>query len=117
MVKKRTGRVETVDTMFARYPDEWIYFEVMEDDKYERPTKGILIAHHRDRKGLHELIMQNKVTHGAVFYTGSIVPKGHEVLPSWLFATPSFESQLSTSLPVVSGLCRRLDRVVQVTYA
>jgi len=88
MTGKQIDRIETVDEMFDRYPDEWIYFEVVERDQYERPSKGILVAHHPDRDGLHELIMQNKVIHGAVFYTGPIVPEGHEVLP-WLIATPS----------------------------
>jgi hypothetical protein len=88
MNKKLIDRIETIEEMFARYPDEWIYFEVVEEDEYERPSKGILVAHHPDRDELHELIMQNRVTHGAVFYTGPIVPKGHEVLP-WLIVTPS----------------------------
>jgi len=88
MAEERTDRVETVEAMFARYPDEWIYFEVVEEDEYERPTKGILIAHHPDRLGLHRLIMQRRVADGAVFYTGPIVPEGHEVVP-WLIATPS----------------------------
>ena len=87
MTGKQIDRIETVDEMFDRYPDEWIYFDIVEEDEYEHPTLGILIAHHPDRDGLHELIMQNRVTHGAVFYTGPIVPEGHEVLP-WLIATP-----------------------------
>jgi len=87
MPEEQIGRIEMVEKMFARYPDEWIYFEVVERDKYERPSKGRLVARHPDRKKLHELIMQRKVTHGAVLYTGSIVPEGHEVLP-WLIATP-----------------------------
>lgn len=88
MTKKQTDRIETVEEMFDRYPDEWIYFDVVEEDEYEHPTKGILVAHHPDRKGLHKLIMQNRVTHGAVLYTGPIVSEGHEVLP-WLLASPS----------------------------
>ncbi len=88
MTKKQIDRIETVDEMFDRYPDEWIYFEVVEEDEYEHPTLGILIAHHPDRDGLHELIMKNRVTHGAVFYTGPIGPEGHEVLP-WLIVSPS----------------------------
>jgi hypothetical protein len=96
-VEQKTGQIETVEAMFSRYPNEWIYFEVVEEDEYEHPTKGILITHHPDREKLHEMIMQSKVTYGAVLYTGPIVPEGHEVVP-WLIATPSLESNTASSL-------------------
>lgn len=96
-IEQQTERIETVEMMFTRYPNEWIYFEVVEEDEYEHPTKGVLIAHHPDREKLHEMIMQSKVTYGAVLYTGPVVPEGHEVVP-WLIATPSLESNTASSL-------------------
>ncbi len=80
--------VQTVQEMFARYPDEWIFFEVVEEDASGWPTKGILIAHHPDRAVVDRLALQSKVQHSATFYSGPIVDKGSEVLP-WLIATPS----------------------------
>ncbi|MEA3342214.1 MAG: hypothetical protein U9R15_19790 [Chloroflexota bacterium] len=81
-------KVQTVEEMFARYPDEWIFFEVMEEDEYERPTRGIMLAHHPDRASVDKIALQSDVQHSATFYSGPIVPKGSEVLP-WLIATPS----------------------------
>ena len=95
-IGQQTGQIETVEAMFTRYPNEWIYFEVVEEDEYEHPTKGVLIAHHPDREKLHEMIMQSKAAYGAVFYTGPVVPEGHEVVP-WLIATPSLESNTASS--------------------
>jgi hypothetical protein len=95
-VEQQTGQIETVEAMFIRYPNEWIYFEVVEEDEYERPIKGVLIAHHSDREKLHEMIMRSRVAYGAVLYTGPVVPEGHEVVP-WLIATPSLESNTASS--------------------
>lgn len=39
MTEEQTGRIETVEEMFDRYLDEWIYFEVVEENEYEYPTK------------------------------------------------------------------------------
>lgn len=95
-VEQQAEQIETIEAMFTRYPDEWIYFEVIEEDEYENPIKGVLIAHHPDRDKLHEMIMQSKVTYGAVLYTGPVVPEGHEVVP-WLIVTPSLESNTVSS--------------------
>ena len=80
--------VQTVQDMFARYPNEWIFFEVVEEDESGWPTKGILIAHHPDRAVVDRIALQSEVQHSATFYAGPIVPEGSEVLP-WLIATPS----------------------------
>jgi len=88
MDEEKRGQVQTVKEMFAQYPDEWIFFEVVEEDEYERPVKGILLAHHADRAVVDKIALQTEVQHSATFYSGPIVPKGSEVLP-WLIAAPS----------------------------
>ena len=67
--------------MMARYPDEWIFFEVVEDDEYERPYKGRLIAHSSDREEIHQIAMERKdIYHIAVWYSGELIPEGDLVL-------------------------------------
>jgi len=80
MIESDNGKVELISEMMAHYPDEWIFFEVVEDDKYERPYKGRLIAHHPDRAAIHEIAMATDVYHAAVWYTGRLVPEGAIIL-------------------------------------
>jgi len=55
--------------MMARYSDEWIFFEVVEDDRYEQPYKGRLIAHSPDRDEIHRIVMERKdVYHSRVVH-------------------------------------------------
>jgi len=78
---QNNNHVELVSEMMACYPDEWIFFEVVEDDEYERPYKGRLIAHSPDRDEIHKAVMERKdVYHIAVWYTGELIPKGDLVL-------------------------------------
>jgi hypothetical protein len=77
--------VQTVQEMFAQYPNEWIFFEVVEENEYEWPTKGILLVHHPERDDFDKMVMQHSVQHGAIRYTGSIVPPEYQRIPlPWL---------------------------------
>jgi hypothetical protein len=81
-MKDDNNRVELVSELMDRYPDEWIFFEVVEEDEYERAYKGRLLAHHPDRGGLHQLIMALE-RHGGRYgsrYTGRIIPEGEYIL-------------------------------------
>jgi hypothetical protein len=83
MVGEHQGdnHVELVSEMMARYPDEWIFFEVVEDDEYGRPHKGRLIAHSPDREEIDRIALERKdVYHIAVWYTGELVPEGDSIL-------------------------------------
>ncbi len=88
MDEKLRETVQTVKEMFAQYPDEWIFFEVVKEDSSGWPTRGILIAHHPERTIIDEIALQTEVQHSATFYSGPIVPEGSTVL-TWLIATPS----------------------------
>jgi hypothetical protein len=88
MDEKVHETVRTVQEMFAQYPNEWIFFEVVKEDSNGWPTQGILIAHHPDRTIVDQIALQTEVRHSATFYSGPIVPEESEVLP-WLIATPS----------------------------
>ncbi len=35
------------------YPDEWLLVEVVEDDEAGNVTKGVLVAHDKDRDVIH----------------------------------------------------------------
>lgn len=78
--KRNNNHVELVSEMMERYPDEWIFFEVVEDDKYERPYKGRLIAHSPDRDEIHKIAVESDAYHTAIWYTGRVVPEGSVVL-------------------------------------
>jgi len=79
--KQINNQVESISKMMERFPDEWIFFEVVENDEYERPYKGRLIAHSPDRDEIHQIVMERRdIHHIAVWYTGQLVPKGELVL-------------------------------------
>jgi len=79
--RRDDNHVELVSEMMARYLDEWIFFEVVKDDEYERPYKGRLIAHSPDRDEIHRIVMERRdVYHIAVWYTGQLAPEGDLVL-------------------------------------
>lgn len=80
MTTQTDNNVELVSDMMSRYPDEWIFFEVVEDDEYGHPYKGRLIAHDPDRNKVHEIAVQSDVYHAAVWYTGELVPEGSIIL-------------------------------------
>jgi hypothetical protein len=80
MTKQTDNKVELVSDMMSCHPDEWIFFEVMGYDQYERPYKGILRSHHPDRDKIHEIVMDADRQRFAVWYTGRIVPEGCEVV-------------------------------------
>jgi hypothetical protein len=71
---------ELVSEMLARYPNEWVFFEIVAEDKYERPYRGILRSHHVDRDRIHEIVMETPRRHFAVWYSGRLLPEGCEVL-------------------------------------
>lgn len=79
--EQNNNQVELISKMMERYPDEWIFFEVVENDEYERPYKGRLIAHSPDRYEIHRIVMERQdIHHIAVWYTGRLVPEGELVL-------------------------------------
>ena len=57
------------------YPDEWLLFEVIEVDEMNRPIKGRLLAHSKDRDEVHKVAMDVKCDHDYITYTGEPIPK------------------------------------------
>ncbi len=75
------NHVELVSEMMARYPDEWIFFQVVEDNEFEQPYKGRLIDHSPDRDEIHKIVMERReIRHFGVWYTGLLVPEGDLVM-------------------------------------
>ncbi len=97
MDEKVRQAVQTVEEMFAQYPDEWIFFEVVEENEYEWPSKGILLVHHSERDAFDKMVMQYNVQRGAIRYTGSIVPPEYQRIPlPWLMIAGPW-SELNTA--------------------
>jgi hypothetical protein len=57
------------------YPDEWLLFEVVEVDEMNRPLKGRLLAHSKDRDEVHKVAMDVKPKIGYTTYSGELIPK------------------------------------------
>lgn len=57
------------------YADEWLLFEVIEVDEMNRPIKGKLLAHSKDRDELHKVAMSSKSKELYCTYTGEPIPK------------------------------------------
>jgi len=99
MNEEKRGPVQTIEEMFAQYPDEWIFFEVVEEDEYERPTKGILLAHHPHREEFDQMAIKHRVRCGAIRYTGPIVPLEYQrsPFPWWMIVGPWSELNMAAS--------------------
>jgi hypothetical protein len=80
MKERDNGKVELVSKMFEKYPDEWIFFEVVERDEHEHPWKGVLLLHGPDRGEVYERALEIRqktpMKEVAVFFTGRVVPEG-----------------------------------------
>ena len=68
----------TIEEIEKQYKDEWVMIEVLEENEFEEPTKGRLIAHSKSRDEIYDLL-KNKVGDISVFFTGDIPKKGYAV--------------------------------------
>ena len=59
------------------YPDQWLFFEVLETDEENQPIVGRLIIHSKERDEVErEAITRRDIPHGYLTYTGDPVPNG-----------------------------------------
>ena len=70
--------VVSIKDLEKRYQDEWIMVEVVEENEFQEPTKGKLIAHSKDRDELYEM-MKEAVGDICLFFAGDIPKKGYAV--------------------------------------
>ncbi|MHC4253153.1 MAG: hypothetical protein ACYS9X_28875 [Planctomycetota bacterium] len=57
-----------------KHEDEWLLFEVIETDDHDRPLRGRLLAHSKDRDDVHEVVMKHMGLDLQTIYTGDLVP-------------------------------------------
>ena len=58
------------------YPDEWLLFEVIEEDEMNRPIKGRLLAHSPDRAYVEQKLLEADCYHTYHYYNGEPLPEG-----------------------------------------
>ena len=68
----------TIEEIERKYKDEWVIIEVLEENEFEEPTKGRLIAHSKSRDEIYDLL-KDKTADISVFITGEIPKKGYAV--------------------------------------
>ena len=62
------------------YPDEWLLFEVVEVDEKNKPVKGRLLAHSKEKDEIYKADMQTRCADGYITYTGELIPKDMAVV-------------------------------------
>lgn len=80
---KQEGENQTdlVSDIMSRYPDEWVFFEVVTEDEYGTPYTGRLIAHDPDQEVVENVVRERRNLYDiAVWYSGELVPAGELVL-------------------------------------
>ena len=72
------GKIESIETIRKKYPDEWLLIIDYETDDILRPVRGILVEHSKHRSDIYEKLQQyrGKVR---IEYSGDI-PKDVGVL-------------------------------------
>jgi len=66
----------TIPEIEKKYKDEWLLFEVEEEDKICNPIRGKLVAHSPSRAAIYEVMLREKRHHVYLTYTGDKPRKG-----------------------------------------
>lgn len=70
----------TLAEIKQRYPNEWVCLKVTGVGRNGYPLAGMVIAHHRDKaevmKAARAFRSQHPRAHGALFFTGELIPQG-----------------------------------------
>ena len=72
------SEIVPIKELEKRYQDEWILVEVVEENEFQEPIKGKLIAHSKDRDELYER-MKEAIGDISLFFAGDIPKKGYAV--------------------------------------
>jgi hypothetical protein len=70
--------IATMEEIEEKFKDEWVLIEVLEEDEFEAPTKGRVIAHSKSRDEIYDLL-KDKTGDISVFFAGEIPKKGYAV--------------------------------------
>jgi len=70
--------MERIEDLVKEYKDEWLLIKVIEIDELDRPIKGELILHSKNRDEIYE--EQKKMKDDLyITYTGEIPQRGYAV--------------------------------------
>jgi len=70
--------MESIKDLVKKYRDEWLLIKVTETDELDRPIKGELILHSKNRDEIYE--RQRRMRDDLyITYTGEIPKKGYAV--------------------------------------
>lgn len=71
--------MQYLDKVKQKYEGEWIAFLVL-DETPEGKLKGKLIAHHKARRSLHEILRKKKIKGAYMTFAGPLIKPGYAVL-------------------------------------
>ena len=69
----------TIEEIKKKFKNEWVLIEVLEKDNLDRPIKGKVISHSRNRDDTYNAMEKCQAKHLYHFYTGKIPKKGYAV--------------------------------------
>lgn len=70
--------MESIEDLLKEYKDEWLLIKVTQTDKLDRPTKGELILHSKNKGQVYE--KQRKMRDDLyITYAGELPKKGYAV--------------------------------------
>ena len=75
------GKIEPIEEIRKRYPDEWLLIVDYQTDNLTRPVRGILVEHSKHRGDIYVKLPQYKGK-VRIEYSGDI-PKDVGVLFAW----------------------------------
>ena len=76
----RMKEIDSIPDIEKQYKDEWLLFEVYEENELGQPIKGKLIAHSPSRKALNEYWHRIGVKFPYITYTGRKLPEKMEIV-------------------------------------
>ena len=63
-----------------QFKDEWLLFEVLETDQLNRPYRGRLLFHSKDREEANKKLLETEDIFIYLTFTGEPIPKGSAVV-------------------------------------
>jgi len=70
------NEIVIIPEVIKQFQDEWVAFEVYEEDIRKHPYKGRLLAHSKNRDEVWEVVHKLNPQDCLVEFTGEIPPKG-----------------------------------------
>jgi len=69
--------MENINEIKKRFKDEWVLVEVIEKDNLNRPSKGKVITHSKNRNEIYDALKKARGKHTYQFHTGRTLERGY----------------------------------------